>query len=602
MGVDHGMPAPVPLAWRHKLLDWLLRAAFGLATLAFPVIAVQAVTLSQTPWIAVMVGLWVILSIATFARRLPYVLRALGLLIGLGSVAVLGFARVGYQVGPGTGSMLVVILSGLLLGRRAMLSAFALTLSAIPLIGLYTHASHGSFMNAYVNDPTRLSNWWRVAAVYALFTGVLAAAVSFVVNHIERLLRQRTEALEHLHAASLLKQEAEHALDDAQRTILQMQKLEALGRLAGGVAHDFNNALVVILGYADMLRNRAHSPQDLQSGLDEIITAGNHAAGLTRQLLSFGRRSVSLPRALSIAQLFSEVEGMLRRVLPENIHLTLSTEPGLPAVFADPGELQQVLLNLCTNARDAMPEGGALTLNARSIESRALSDLPPGNWVVIDVRDTGCGMDEHTRSRAFEPFFTTKGERGTGLGLSMVYGIIGQSGGHVLVDSEPGKGALFKLLLPPYAADVAPQRISASPMPKIRPSTILVAEDEAPVRELIQSAFRSAGHTVLAATNGNDALTIARRYRGEIDLLCTDGVMPGSTSSRQLIDNFRTLFPNGRVLVCSGHAEELALDPALVSQITYLQKPFTVETLLRSVGEALDSTDANRARSAPAAQ
>jgi two-component system, cell cycle sensor histidine kinase and response regulator CckA len=203
-------------------------------------------------------------------------------------------------------------------------------------------------------------------------------------------------------------------------------------------------------------------------------------------------------------------------------------------------------------------------------------------------------MDEHIRSRAFEPFFTTKGDHGTGLGLSMVYGIIGQSGGHVLLDSQPGKGALFTLLLPPCAADVAPQRASASPLPRTRPSTILVAEDEAPVRELIQSAFRSAGHTVLAATNGSDALALARRYRGEIDLLCTDGVMPGSTSSRQLIDNFRTLFPKGRVLVCSGHAEELALDPALLSQISYLQKPFTVETLLRSVGEALDGTTARR--------
>jgi CheY-like chemotaxis protein len=177
----------------------------------------------------------------------------------------------------------------------------------------------------------------------------------------------------------------------------------------------------------------------------------------------------------------------------------------------------------------------------------------------------------------------------------MVYGIIGQSGGHVLLESEPGQGAVFKLLLPPSAAELASQRASAQPLPHTRASTILVAEDEAPVRELIQSAFRSAGHTVLAAANGGDALTIARRFRGEIDLLCTDGVMPGSTSSRQLIDNFRTLFPKARVLVCSGHAEELALDPALLSQITYLQKPFTVETLLRSVGEALDSSNGHNA-------
>jgi CheY-like chemotaxis protein len=369
-----------------------------------------------------------------------------------------------------------------------------------------------------------------------------------------------------------------------------MQKLEALGRLAGGVAHDFNNALVVILGYADMLRSRAQTDQELQRGLTEIVAAGNHAATLTRQLLSFGRRAVSLPRVLSPVQLFVEAEGMLRRVLPENIHLRLQADAGLPAVFADPSELQQVLLNLCMNARDAMPQGGQLTLHARRIDGRIARDVPPGDWVAISVHDTGCGMDEHTRARAFEPFFTTKGERGTGLGLSMVYGIIGQNGGHVLLESEPGRGALFTLLLPPSVAVVEPRR-QLSQTPTARPSTILVAEDEAPVRELIQSAFRSAGHTVLTATNGSEALEIARRYRGQIDLLCTDGVMPGSTSSRQLIDSFRTLFPRARVLVCSGHAEDLALDPTLLSQINYLQKPFTVETLLRSAGETLESDD-----------
>jgi signal transduction histidine kinase/ActR/RegA family two-component response regulator len=585
------MPGAEPLEWRRKLLDWLLIAAFALATIAFPVIAIQAVTLSQLFWMGVMVALYLLLSVVTFIRRLPYFVRALGLLTALGSVALLGFARVGYQVGPGTGSALVVILSGLLLGRGAMIGAFVLTLGTIPTVGLYTQASGGSFLASHVNDPMLLSNWWRVAAVYGLFTGVLAAAVSFVVDHIERLLSQRTEAHDRLQAASLLKQEAENARDDAQRTILQMQKLEALGRLAGGVAHDFNNALVVILGYADMLRSRARQDPELQRGLTEIVTAGNHAAGLTRQLLSFGRRAVSVPRALSPAQLFSDVQGMVRRVLPENIQLRLQSDDDPSAIFADPGDLQQVLLNLCINARDAMPEGGELTLESRRIAAPSGGPLPPGDWIAITVKDTGCGMDEHTRARAFEPFFTTKGDRGTGLGLSMVYGIIGQNGGRVLLESEPGQGALFTLLLPPCAAAVVPRHLPSA-APFARPSTILVAEDEAPVRELIQSALRSAGHTVLAATNGSEALALARRHRGEIDLLCTDGVMPGNISSRQLIDSFRMLFPKARVLVCSGHAEELVLDPALLAQINYLQKPFTVETLLRSAGEALQGEEA----------
>lgn len=585
-GVDQPVPSANSSDWRRKLLEWLLIAAFTLATLTFPVIAVQAVTFSEVFWMYVMAALYALLSLVTFVKRLPYLARVLGLLYTLGMLAVMGFARVGYQLGPGLGSALVVILAGLLLGRHAMLAAFALTLSAIPIIGIYTQHSQGSFLASHVNDPLDMSNWWRVAAVYTLFTGVLAAAVNFVVTHVERLLGQRTEALERLHSASKLKQEAEHALGDAQRTIVQMQKLEALGRLAGGVAHDFNNALVVILGYADMLRARARNDQELQRGLAEIITAGNHAAGLTRQLLSFGRRAVSMPRAVSPRHLFADVEGMLRRVLPENIALSLEADGDVPSVFADPGELQQVLLNLCMNARDAMPQGGVLTLRAQRVEANGGEEIPPGVWVAFTVEDTGCGMDEHTRTRAFDPFFTTKGERGTGLGLSIVYGIIGQNRGHVLVDSEPGRGARFTLLLPPCKTEVAAQQ-QPNALRATRPSTILVAEDEAPVRELIQSAFRSAGHTVLAATSGSDALALARRYRGEIDLLCTDGVMPGNISSRQLIDNFRTLFPKAGVLVCSGHAEELALDRALLSQINYLQKPFTVETLLRHAGEAL---------------
>jgi signal transduction histidine kinase/CheY-like chemotaxis protein len=585
-GVDQGKPAPAPFDWRHKLLDWLLIYGLGLATVAFPVIVVQAVTFTHPGWVLVMALLYLTLVAAALFRSLPYVVRALGLLTGLGAVAVLGFMRVGYQVGPGLGSALLVVLSGLLLGRRAMISAFALTLCAILITGLYTVSSKGFYVSPGSNDPSVLSNWVRVAVVYALFTGVLSAAVSFVVGHVERLLAQRTDALEGLRAASLLKQEAEHRLDGAQRTILQMQKLEALGRLAGGVAHDFNNALVVILGYADLLRSRLNDPLEVKRGLDEIIHAGNHAAGLTRQLLSFGRRAVSIPVALHPQRLFTEVEGLLRRVLPENIRLSLCAGDDVPAIFADPGEMQQVLLNLCMNARDAMPEGGVLEVNAARIEG-ASRDLPPGEWVAITVRDTGAGMDDQTRARAFEPFFTTKGERGTGLGLSTVYGIVGNTGGHVLVESRPGQGSTFTLLLPPSAAEET--RLESGRVPKAagRPSTILVAEDEPAVRGLIVSALRSAGHHVLAAEDGNTALEIARRYRGDIDLLCTDGVMPG-TSSTTLIASFRALFPSANVLVCSGHSEELTLDPSRLLELRYLQKPFTVETLLESVSAALE--------------
>lgn len=573
--------------WRAKLLHWSLISAALLATFAFPVIGSQVLLLHDRPLgLLGLVVAYVVLVGATLLPRIAYPVRALALLITLGGVAVFGFVRVSFQVGPGIGCALTVVLAGLLLGRRALSITFVITLLSILFIGALQSLTHAALVAPGSSDPTHFGNWLRAAAAYALFTGVLAAAVTFVVTHIEQVLNERTDALERLRSMSAQHREAEEALDHAQHTILQMQKMEAVGRLAGGVAHDFNNALVVILGWADLLRARPTDPVRLRAGLDEIVAAGNRAAGLTQQLLAFGRKGVLVPRALSPAALIAELARMLQRVLPANITLQTTIAEDVDAIFADPSQMHQVLLNLCLNARDAMPRGGTLEVRALNIDAEGSDTHPPGRWVAISVQDSGVGMDADTQARAFEPFFTTKGDFGSGLGLSSVYGIVKQSGGHVLLESQPGLGSKFCVLLPPCVSDA--EKSGAVPVlpALVQASTILVAEDERAVRELMVTTLTAAGHNVLAAEDGSAALELARRYRGKIDLLCTDGVMPG-ISSATLVADFRLLFPNARVLVCSGHIEERLETELARHQLHYLNKPFTGDAFTRTVAELL---------------
>jgi signal transduction histidine kinase/CheY-like chemotaxis protein len=584
-GADDG--AAGEANWRETLLHVLLLSAAALATLSFPVIGWLAVTRVHPGWLTLMFGLYVTIVGAAALPRLPYTVRAVALLVGLCGVGVLGFLRVGFQVGPGLGSALMVVLAGLLLGRGALLAAFALTLVAMLGLGAYHVLTHASSMAPGIGDPTLFRNWVRVAIVYALFCGVLATAVTFVISHLERALTQRTEALKHLRAAHAQRREAEHALDDAQRTILQMQKMEAVGRLAGGVAHDFNNVLVVILGWADLLRSKQGDPACLEEGLNEIVAAGNRASALTRQLLAFARKSALLPRPVVLTTLLAEVTAMLERLLPANIALKTHVADDLPPILADEAQIHQALLNLCVNARDAMPGGGTLEISAVSRDSAGAPGLASRTWVALSVRDTGAGMDEATQARAFEPFFTTKGELGTGLGLSSVYGIVQQTQGYVQLESELCKGTTVTLLLPPFTAELALSLQSQTTPPPLMAAagTVLIAEDEPAVRTLMVTTLAAAGYTVVTAPNGSAALELARRYRGKIDLLCADGIMPG-ISSATLVRDFRALFPDSRVLFCSGHIDR-ALPQLAPAGAAYLNKPFTSETLVRAVGELL---------------
>ena len=377
--------------------------------------------------------------------------------------------------------------------------------------------------------------------------------------------------------------------------LYQAQKMEAVGRLAGGVAHDFNNVLTVVTGYSDILLNCLAPDDPSHAVLREILKAGERAAGLTRQLLAFSRKQVLAPKVLDLNAVIAETEKMLRRLIGEDIQLRTVADPHLGRVKADPGQVDQVLLNLAVNARDAMPQGGRLTIETRNADLeaahvRAHPDVRPGPYVLLSVSDTGCGMDEHVRAHLFEPFFTTKEVgKGTGLGLATVYGIVKQSGGHIEVFSTPGKGTTFNVYLPRVAEEVA----AAAPKAVARPcgpgsETVLVVEDEAALKDMICLVLRKGGYTVLEARDGGRALRLAQQHRGPIDLLLTDMVMP-LMNGFQLAQHLTAARPGLKVLYMSGYTDSAFVRGGVaLGEIELLQKPFSPDGLACKVREVLD--------------
>ena len=377
--------------------------------------------------------------------------------------------------------------------------------------------------------------------------------------------------------------------------LLHAQRLESIGRLAGGVAHDFNNLLTAILGYAELARADLPVPHPAQASLRQVQAAAERATGLTRQLLAFARRQVIAPSRLDLNQLVLDLHPMLERLLGEDIELATRTEPGLWRVRADASQIEQVVLNLAVNARDAMPEGGRLVVQtSNAMLERTIDrgeEIAPGRYVLLEVSDTGCGMDEPTLARAFEPFFTTKSqERGTGLGLSTCYGIVRQSAGHVFGFSEPGRGTTFKVFLP-----IATGEIEEPPMAEQDPEergdeTILLVEDDALVREVAVLALRSRGYTVLVAANGLEALERSREHEGPLALLVSDLRMPGM-GGRELAEKLERERPETRVLFVTGFTEDESLrEGGGGEERVVLQKPFTASSLARKVRQVLGAT------------
>jgi len=424
-----------------------------------------------------------------------------------------------------------------------------------------------------------------------------AGAQDYIVKHnlarlipaIGRELRQAEGRREH-------KRAEEDALRQSEEQLRQSQKMEAIGRLAGGISHDFNNLLTAIIGYSEFLLFRLDQEDPLRKYAEEIKKAGERASSLTRQLLAFSRKQVLQPEVLDLNIIVADLDNMLRRLIGEDIELVTLLEPDLGAVKVDPGQMEQVIMNLAVNARDAMPYGGKLIIETANVDldelyARQHSPIRPGHYVMLAVSDNGCGMDKETLSHIFEPFFTTKEQgKGTGLGLSTVYGIVKQSEGFIWVYSEPGTGTTFKIYLPQVqGAERWPKTSPLTTRMQRGSETILLVEDEEVVRELVGKLLPVNGFTVLAARNGSEALAICQQHKGPIHLLLTDVVMP-QMSGRQLAAHLSKLHPEMKVLYMSGYTDDAIIRHGVLEPgLAFIQKPFTIDTMIQKVREVLDS-------------
>jgi PAS domain S-box-containing protein len=430
----------------------------------------------------------------------------------------------------------------------------------------------------------------------AAFPILLGGAVEGVMEFFSQDVRPSDDHILALMAA--IGSQVGHLIERKQleEQLRQSQKMEAIGRLAGGIAHDFNNLLTVISGYSEVALSRLRDDDPLHMDLEEIKQAGNRAAALTSQLLAFSRRQVLQPKVLDLNTVLTNLEKLLHRLIGEDINLVVSLAPSLGHILVDPGQIEQVLMNLVVNARDAMPKGGKLVIETHNADFSGPSagqplSVPPGSYVVLIVSDTGCGMDEYTRCHIFEPFFTTKEQgKGTGLGLSTVYGIVKQGDGEIVVDTKPGRGSTFTIYFP----RVPDEQISGDDPTLVRgihggTETVLLVEDEPAIRALAGDILRRSGYKVLEARHGVEALLTGSQYLGAIHLLVTDVIMPQMSGS-EVAERLMHERPHMKVLYISGYTDDAIIHHGVVKEGTaFLQKPFPPEALVQKVRQLLDS-------------
>jgi two-component system cell cycle sensor histidine kinase/response regulator CckA len=480
--------------------------------------------------------------------------------------------------------------------------------SRVPLgqykIGAIAHERRPHLTNQVVGDPQVHDQEWARREGLVAFAGyplvvherVLGVMAMFARHVLSEFVPKALASVASAVALGIERKRAEEALRQSEERLRQVQKMEAVGRLAGGVAHDFNNLLTVITSYSDLVLEDLAADDPTRDDIAQIRKAAEGAAALTRQLLAFSRQQVLEPKVLDLKATVAGTEKLLQRLIGEDVQLATALAPDLGAVKADPIQLEQIIINLAVNARDAMPAGGRLTIEAANVEMdevyvRSHAPARPGRYVMLALSDTGIGMDEQTKARIFEPFFTTKESgKGTGLGLATVYGIVKQAGGFIWVYSEPGRGTSFKVYLP--RVDEAAEPTVARPPttePRRGAETVLVVEDAASVRMVTRQVLERYGYTVLEAPNGETALRLAAKHHGPIQLLLTDVVMPG-LSGRQLAEQLSRLRPEMKVLYVSGYADNAIVHHGILdSGVAYLQKPFTPESLARRVRDVLDA-------------
>jgi two-component system cell cycle sensor histidine kinase/response regulator CckA len=378
--------------------------------------------------------------------------------------------------------------------------------------------------------------------------------------------------------------------------LFQSQKMETIGKLSGGIAHEFNSILTAIIGQSELLLGDLPPGNPLAKNATEIRKAAERAAILTRQLLAYGRKQILQPESLDLSAIIAGMKNTLMHLMGRGVEVRFSPDAGLKFVKADAGQIEQVIMNMIINARDAMPNGGILTLETANVSFDRESvgsypELKPGDYVMLAITDTGAGMSAEVKARAFEPFFSTKSVgQGTGLGLSTCYGIVKQSGGHISVYSEPGRGTTFKIYLPQVELQtkIPVQHLSSPDLPR-GTETILLVEDDPALREMAATLLRRLGYTVLAAANGVEALSLKHeRTTGHVDLLFTDVVMP-HMSGKELADRVRALYPYTRILFTSAYTENAIVHQGVLDKgVALLQKPFTPSALANKVREVLD--------------
>ncbi len=462
-----------------------------------------------------------------------------------------------------------------------LFSLVLLFLLAISLVRWVSRPLRQTMESLQRDDPKPIAHLAEDSSEF----GELARTIQKFFAQRDNLLREMDE-----------RRATEEALRKSEAELRHSQKMEAVGRLAGGVAHDFNNLLTAIIGYAELITERATNDPLVRQHADLIQKAGQQAASLTRQLLAFSRKQLLQPRVIDLNRLVIDMEKLLRRVIGERFDLQTHPQAQIGRVMADPSQVEQVILNLGVNARDAMPTGGTLTIQTRNVhleeeEARLISmSLGAGDYVELSVADTGTGMDENTKAHIFEPFFTTKGPgKGTGLGLATVYGIVRQSGGGISVESDLHKGSTFRIYFPLEKRPVDARTQPAPPLDKSRNfETVLVVEDEEIVRTLVCDVLEEEGYHVLCASDGIEGFRIAEEFDGHIHMLVTDVIMP-HMNGPELADKLTTARPGIHVLYISGYSNNDISEHGVVdTQIELLQKPFTPQTLARRVRDILE--------------
>jgi signal transduction histidine kinase/ActR/RegA family two-component response regulator len=602
-------PREEPRAWRSGMLRAILRTFVVLGAVAYV----------PSLWLSVRERLWAIAVADTvvyaaviylhLARESSDRWRAGGML----AVTYLLSVTLLAVLGPfGAGELWLFafpILAGALIGVRAAIAALGLNLVTLAAFAV---ALPVLARTAPVWADRSLAGWVAISVNFLLLDTVVTLSIAMLVSRLDQALarvryargRLSAERAELLRANRRLRDQvverqlAEQRRNELEKDLLQAQKMEAVGRLAGGIAHDFNNLLTAILGYTDLASAKADRAAPPREELSEIRRAAGRAADLTRQLLAFGRKQVLQPRVLSLTDSVNETDKMLRRLIGENVRLETSVGGEAGRVCADAGQVEQVIVNLAINARDALPNGGTLAIRTADVrigpeDARRLA-VPIGDYVELSVSDDGLGMDALTLSRIFEPFFTTKEMgQGTGLGLATVYGIVKQSGAQILVDSEPGRGTRFRILFPRVQdARAASPPAESNATEKRGSETILLVEDDENVRRLTRMILEQQGYRVLTASSGAQALEIACDPRRSIDLVLSDVVMPGM-SGHELLDRISQVRPDVRALYMTGYVD----DPGPgahgnESSRNFLRKPFMPSDLARAVREALDGVGA----------